>query len=181
MSSKIEIKNLTSLIKIKDDLEYLIKGEQIKILSKFYIRSCTNKVIEDIQDNIATIDQQLAKVKLAIQIANTTIKNKAGNVNYVDVYQLSIINRKIANLRELVYLGEVYFEGARTDRRTKDKMPQRRLLLKKDDYPAKKEEVEKKIATLVGEATTIKQRLEEFNKTHEVEVEIYDEFKKFFE
>jgi len=181
MSSKIEIKNLTSLIKAKNDLEYLIKSEQIKILSKFYIRSCTSKVIKDTRDNIATLDQQLAKIKLAIQIANTTIKDEDGNINYVNVYDLTIVNRKIAHLRDLIYRGEVIFEEVKDKEKSKFKIPSKRILIKGEDFPLKKEELEKEIEALELEASTIKQKLEEFNKTNSVEVEIYDEFRKFID
>jgi len=181
MSSKIEIKNLTSLIKAKNDLEYLIKSEQTKILSKFYIRNTKDDVIKDVQDNIATLDQQLAKVKLAIQIANTTIKNEDGEINYVNVYQLTIINRKIANYRNLIWRGEIIFEGGDEKEKKRLKIPQKRFLIKAEDYPAKKVGIEKEIEALELEASTLQQKLEKFNKTNSIEVEIYNEFKKFFE
>jgi hypothetical protein len=179
MSSKIEIKNLSSLIKVKDDLEYRIRLEQSKIISKFFLRNSKKEDIDDIRDTIDTLDQQLAKVKLAIQIANTTMKDEDGNVNYINIYKLSILNRKLANLREIIYRGERLFEEKPDDRPNhKDPIP-KRSLIKKDDYPGKRESVEKEIETLLVEISEIKLKLEKFNITNKVEVEIYDEFQNF--
>jgi hypothetical protein len=178
MTFKNEIKNLGSLLKSKEELEDHIKIEQVKLLSKFYKRDMTDAEVLEIQEKIATKDTQLREVKLSIQLANSTIIDDEGNSNNYYIYQLSILNRKLSVLREIVYRGEQIFESD-DKKKVKGATYHQSSLVTKKTYNAKKKDVESQITAVEAERAELNQKLAKFNKSTEISVKIYEGFENF--
>ena len=81
---------LTSLIKAKNDLELFIKIDQMSVLKKLFNPTFD---LKDLNTKIESKEDQLIKIKVAIQDANANNDDEEGNpINY-SIYLLSKYNR----------------------------------------------------------------------------------------
>ena len=175
---------LEKLIDVKSGIEEFIKlkiDEKSKLLySKEY---SVDKEL-DIDDTIATLDDQLVEVKLAIQIANTNEKHEDGNSNNYYIYLLSSLNRKLATLRDLEKRGENHLflftkETTKGPHSAHNKKIRDHLTTKKE-MEKRMNELAKKITKIETSISEIKPKLTEFNERVETKVKVFEGLEKFF-
>ncbi len=175
---------LEKLIDVKSGIEEFIKlkiDEKSKLL---YSKEYSVDKDKDIDDTIATLDEQLVEVKLAIQIANTNEKHEDGNTNNYYIYLLSSLNRRLAMLRDLEKRGETHLflfskETTKGPNAAHNKKIRERLTTKKEIEKRMKELANEvvKIETSISE---IKPKLTEFNERVETKVKVFEGLEKFF-
>ena len=177
-----KIIKLEKLIETKVDLEILIRRNIQKKEDLLFSKDFDVQKIKDIDETIATIDEQLVEVKLAIQQANTNDVHADGNTNNYYIYKLSALNRKLASLRDLERKGEnnlllfdkVSVKGKFGNHNSKI----RERLTTKKEIEKRLKEIAASIADLEKSITEIKTKLSEFNNRIEVKVKVFEGFEE---
>lgn len=171
---------LESLINAKNDLEMLIKMNSVKKNNLLFTKDYDAEIIKDIDETIATVDEQLIEVKLCIQNANTNEVHEDGNSNNYYIYKLSSLNRRLANLRELEQKGEYNITAFAKDPPRGTTYPHnkkiRDRLTTKKEIEKRNKEIANEIIDVEKSITEIKAKLSEFNKRVEVKVKVFDGF-----
>lgn len=173
---------LEKLIEAKSDLEFTIRAKLIEKYNLFFSRDYEAAKIADIDETIATIDEQLVEVKLSIQQANTNEKHSDGNNNNFYIYKLSSLNRKLASLRELEDRGEsnllLVSKSLAKGKSYHHNSKLRERLTTKKEIEKRLKELAKEIVEVEKAISEIKPKLAEFNRTHEVKVKVLEGFEE---
>lgn len=173
---------LEKLIETKVDLEILIRMNIQKKNNLIFSKDFDAQKIKDIDETIATIDEQLIEVKLAIQQANTNEIHADGNTNNYYIYKLSALNRKLASLRELEQKGETnitLFDKVSTKGKFGNHNSKlRERLTTKKEIEKRLKEIAASIADLEKSITEIKAKLSDFNNRIEVKVKVFEGFEE---
>lgn len=173
---------LEKLIEAKSDLEFSMRTKLIEKYNLFFSKDYEAAKIADIDETIATIDEQLVEIKLSIQQANTNEKHSDGNNNNYYIYKLSALNRKLASLRELDDKGEMNLQLV-SKKLAKGKSYHhnskiRERLTTKKEIEKRLKELAQEIAEIQKPISEIKEKLAEFNRTHEVKVKVLEGFEE---
>lgn len=173
---------LEKLIEAKSDLEFSIRANILKKFNLFFSKDYDPKKISDIDETIATIDEQLVEVKLSIQQANTNEKHEDGHNNNYYIYKLSSLNRKLFALRELEDKGEsnLFVVGKKIEKGTNfnHNSKIRDRLSSKKEIELRLKEVAEEIVKTEKAISEIKIKLSEFNNKIEVTIKVLEGFEE---